>query len=165
MKYQSAPLSIPNSQPILEVLSGGLQTTIQDGFKRIGRLQWRIPKSGPLDRRSLELGNHVLGNDERDAGLEIQFIGPTLRCLAHTLISITGADNHPQLNQKAISLWQPILVKPGDILSFDHAEVGARTYISVDGGMDVPMVMGSRSTFVPGTLGGLEGRSRILASY
>lgn len=157
--HSSPPLPKHPSAPIMEVISGGLETTVQDGFKRIGRLQWGIPQSGPLDPQSLALGNHVLGNDERAAGLEIQLIGPTLRCLTHTLIAITGADNQPQLNQQAIPLWRPISVKPGDILSFGHADLGARTYITVAGGLDVPLVMGSRSTFIPGKLGGLQGRA------
>lgn len=143
----------------MEVLSGGLETTVQDGVKRIGHMQWGIPPSGPLDPQSLALGNHVLGNDERAAGLEIQLMGPTLRCLTHTLLAITGADNQPQLNQKGVPLWQPIPVNPGDILSFGHAALGARTYITVAGGLDVPIVIGSRSTFLPGNLGGLDGRA------
>lgn len=148
-----------HGSPVIEVLSGGLETTVQDGIKRVGHMQWGIPSSGPLDPKSLALGNQVLGNDERAAGLEIQLTGPTLRCLTHTLLAITGADNQPQLNQKVLPLWQPISVKPGDILSFGHAELGARTYITVAGGLDVPVVFGSRSTFIPGKLGGLEGRA------
>lgn len=158
-EHLSSHLPENHSPPILEVISGGLETTVQDGFKRTGHMQWGIPQSGPLDLKSLALGNHVLGNDERAAGLEIQLIGPTLRCLTHTLIAITGADNHPQLNQQPLPLWQPVLVKPGDILSFGHADLGARTYVTVAGGLDVPMVMGSRSTFIPGYLGGLQGRA------
>ncbi|MCG8365051.1 MAG: biotin-dependent carboxyltransferase family protein [Pseudanabaenales cyanobacterium] len=151
-------LPTANSSHIAEVLAAGLETTVQDYGGRRGYLQLGIPRSGPMDRNSFRLGNQLLSNPESAAGLEIQFIGPTLRFFRETVIAITGADNNPQINQKPIPLWSTTLVQPGDILSFEHAKYGARTYIHFAGGLDVPVVMGSRSTFLRGELGGLEGR-------
>lgn len=147
-----------SSRPVLEVLEGGLETTVQDYQGREGYLQWGIPQSGPMDRNSFRLGNQLLGNLETAAGLEIQFIGPRLKFCREAIIAITGADNRPQINQKSISLWKPLQVQPGDILSFGYAEKGARSYIHFAGGLDIPTVMGSRSTFLQAKLGGFKGR-------
>ena len=147
-----------DSQKCFEVLSGGLETTVQDYRGREGYFRFGVPRSGPMDPLSFQLGNQLLGNDENAAGLEIQFIGPTLRFFGETVIAITGANNHPQLNQKPLSLWRTIPIQPGDVLSFGHAEVGARSYITLAGGIDLPLVMGSRSTFTKAQLGGFQGR-------
>lgn len=153
--------SIPTklvSQLCFEVLDGGLETTVQDYCGRDGYLQFGVPRSGAIDRSSFRLGNQLLGNDDNAAGLEMQFIGPTLRFFDETVIAITGASNRPQVNQKPIPLWQTVRVQPGDVLSFGHAQLGSRTYITFAGGIDVPVVMGSRSTFVRAQLGGFQGR-------
>lgn len=157
----SKPHAKSVTQPCFNVLEGGLETTVQDCWGREGYLRFGIPRSGAMDQRSLQLGNQLLGNDENAAGLEIQFMGPKLQFCQETVIAITGADNRAQLNQKPIPLWQTVSVQPGDILSFGHAEVGSRTYITFAGGIDVPVVMGSRSTFVRAQLGGFQGRKLI----
>ena len=100
-----------------------------------------------------------MGNHENTAGLEIQFIGPKLQFLAQTAIAITGANNYPAINHKPVPLWQTLTVQPGDILSFGHAQTGARSYITFAGGIDVPTLMGSRSTFIKAKLGGFQGRN------
>lgn len=160
---QSRPMetyAIPTetSHDCFEVLEGGLETTVQDYWGREGFLSVGVPRSGAADRLSFQLGNQLLNNEQNAAGLEIQFLGPKLRFCARTVIAIAGADNHPKLNQTAVDLWQPILVQPGDILSFGHAKLGARTYITFAGGIDVPLVMGSRSTFLKAQMGGFKGR-------
>ncbi|NEP16979.1 MAG: biotin-dependent carboxyltransferase [Leptolyngbya sp. SIO4C1] len=148
----------PLRSPIAEVLAGGLETTVQDYPGREGYLQLGLPCSGPMDRRSFQLGNQLLGNPESAAGLEIQFIGPTLKFWQETVIAIVGADCQPQLNQKPVSLWSTLPVLPGDILSFGHARLGARTYVQFAGGLDVPIYLNSRATFLAGGVGGLDGR-------
>lgn len=157
------------SQPVIEVLKGGFETTIQDYPGREGYLQLGIPRSGPMDPKSFQLGNQLLENPSHAAGLEIQFLGPELKFLCTTAIALSGANNRPQLNQQSIPMWTTIVVQAGDILSFGHARSGARTYVHFAGGLDVPMVMGSRSTFTKAQLGGLEGRklepSDRLASF
>ena len=147
------------SKPTFEVITGGIETTIQDGWSRKGYLGYGIPPSGPLDKLSFQLGNQLLGNQENAAGLEIQFIGPKLKFLAQTAIAITGANNYPAINHKPVPLWQTLAVYPGDILSFGHARIGARSYITFAGGINVPTLMGSRSTFIKAELGGFQGRS------
>lgn len=150
--------ALQSSRLLVEVLDGGLETTVQDYLGREGFLQWGIPRSGPMDRRAFQLGNQVLGNPDTAAGLEIQFIGPKLKFWRETVIALTGADNTPQVNGKMVPLWQPLRVQAGDLLTFGHAQVGARSYILFAGGLDVPLVMGSRSTFTRANLGGLAGR-------
>lgn len=146
------------SSPVVEVLKAGLETTVQDYPGREGYLQLGIPRSGPMDPKSFQLGNQLLQNPADAAGLEIQFIGPTLRFCRATAIAISGANNRPKLNQQAIPMWTTVAVQAGDILSFGHARSGARTYIHFAEGLDVPVVMGSRSTFTRAELGGVEGR-------
>ncbi|MDJ0702016.1 MAG: biotin-dependent carboxyltransferase family protein [Leptolyngbyaceae cyanobacterium MO_188.B28] len=147
-----------DSRKCFEVLTGGLETTVQDYWGREGYLRFGVPRSGPMDKLSFQLGNQLVGNDENAAGIEIQFIGPKLRFFNETVIAITGANNRPKLNQKSIPLWQTAVIQPGDILSFSHAEFGARSYITFAGGIDTPLVMGSRSTFTRAQLGGFQGR-------
>jgi len=146
------------SRPVVEVLQGGLETTVQDGLGRRGYLQLGIPRSGPMDPKSFQLGNQLLKNPANAAGLEIQFVGPKLQFARATAIALSGANNRPQLNQQPIPMWTTVMVQAGDILSFGHARSGARTYVHFAGGLDVPVVMGSRSTFTRAGLGGLEGR-------
>ena len=152
------PSTAADSQPCFEVLKGGLETTVQDYWGREGYLSFGVPRSGPMDKLSFYLGNQLLGNDENAAGLEIQFIGPKVKFLKETVIAITGANNHPKLDQTPIPLWRTIKIQPGNVLSFSHAEVGARSYITFAGGVDLPLVMGSRSTFTKAQLGGYLGR-------
>ena len=149
---------IETSQKMFEVLDGGMETTVQDCFGWEGYLGFGIPRSGPMDKRSFQLGNQLVGNDENAAGLEIQFTGPKLRFFDQTAIAITGANNYPQINQKPVPLWTALQVQPGDILSFGHASVGSRSYVTFAGGIDVPPVMGSRATLKHASLGGFEGR-------
>ena len=149
---------IETSQKMFEVLDGGMETTVQDCFGWEGYLGFGIPRSGPMDKRSFQLGNQLVGNDENAAGLEIQFTGPKLRFFDETVIAVTGANNEPQINQKSVPLWSALQVQPGDILSFGHASVGSRSYVAFAGGIDVPPVMGSRATLKHAGLGGFEGR-------
>ncbi|MBR8834582.1 MAG: biotin-dependent carboxyltransferase [Stigonema ocellatum SAG 48.90 = DSM 106950] len=156
--FEVLPDGRQTSQKMFEVLDGGLETTVQDSQVRVGLGAFGVPRSGPMDKRSFELGNQLLGNNDSAAGLEIQFTGPKLRFFDETVIAVTGANNYPQINQKPVSLWHTLQVQPGDILSFGHATVGARTYVTFAGGIDVPPVMGSRSTFAQAGLGGFQGR-------
>jgi urea carboxylase len=149
---------LKTGRPLFEVLDGGLETTVQDCRGREGYLHLGIPRSGPMDRRSFQLGNQLLGNPETAAGLEIQFIGPRIQFCRETVIAITGADNRPQINQQPVPLWSTLRVQPGDILSFGYAMAGARTYVHFAEGLDVPVVIGSRSTFLHGEMGGFKGR-------
>ncbi len=150
--------AVQASSPVVEVLKGGLETTVQDYPGREGYLQMGIPRSGPMDPKSFQLGNQLLQNPADAAGLEIQFVGPKLKFLRATAIAISGANNRPKLNQQPLPMWTTVTVQAGDVLSFGHAHSGARSYVHFAGGLDLPVVMGSRSTFTRAELGGLEGR-------
>lgn len=143
---------------IIELLDGGLLTTVQD-MGRYGYQRYGVPVSGAMDLLALRVANILVGNQEGEAGLEITLVGPRLRFLADTVISITGADLAPHLNDEPVSMWQAVAVPRGGTLSFGSFRDGVRAYLAVAGGIDVPRVLGSRSTFTRSRLGGLEGRA------
>jgi 5-oxoprolinase (ATP-hydrolysing) subunit C len=143
---------------MIEVLESGLETTVQDFPGRIGMLRHGIPPSGPLDDWSFRIANTLVGNPEGAAGLECQFLGPTLRFHGEMVISLCGAEMRPRLDGVAVPLWSSIPVRAGQTLALGAAVMGARTYIAFAGGLDVPEVMGSRATYVTASLGGLDGK-------
>ena len=142
----------------IEVIKPGLSTTVQD-LGRPGYYHLGIPLSGAMDRAALVAANLLVGNAEGAAGLEIVFLGPELRFTSDTFVAVTGADLPPRLDGQAQPGWTALPVRAGQVLSFDFLRHGARAYLAVAGGIDVPEVLGSRSTYVLGALGGLEGRA------
>lgn len=145
---------------IFEVIQPGLYTTIQDRG-RFGYLQFGIPLSGVMDVYAYQVSNLLVGNEINAAVLEVTVIGPVLNILEDGVIAITGADLSPYLNDSPFPLWESVAVKRGDKLSFKTPRKGCRAYIAVGGGIDVPLVMGSRSTYVVGKIGGMEGRPLV----
>lgn len=143
---------------VFEVVQPGLLTTVQDKG-RYGYQQYGVPVSGAMDSYALMVANLLVGNSEGDACLEITVLGPRFRILGDTLIAITGADLSPALNNNPLPMWEAVKVCYGDTISFGHPKSGCRSYLAVAGGIDVPEVMGSRSTYIKSRLGGLEGRS------
>jgi len=143
---------------VFEVVQPGLLTTVQDKG-RYGYQQYGVPVSGAMDSYALMVANLLVGNSEGDACLEITVLGPRLRILGDTLIAITGADLSPALNNNPLPMWEAVKVCYGDTISFGYPKRGCRSYLAVAGGIDVPEVMGSRSTYIKSRLGGLEGRS------
>ena len=142
----------------IEVLDGGFFTTVQD-LGRYGYQRYGVPVAGALDQFALRVGNILVGNQEGDAGLEITLVGPRLRFLADTVIAITGASLDPRLDDGPVAMWQAIVIPQGGTLSFGGVQDGMRAYLTVAGGIDVPQVLGSRSTYTRSRLGGLEGRA------
>lgn len=145
----------------ISVIKPGLLSTIQDlgrwGFQRFG-----VPVSGAMDRLALRLGNILLGNDEADAAIECTWTGPSLRFDREQLIAITGANLFPKLNGEEIAMWKPIYVPKDGVLSFGKAETdGCRAYICFYGGLDVPLVLGSRATYMNGKMGGVNGQALV----
>jgi antagonist of KipI len=142
---------------MIEVIKPGLFTTIQDqgrwGYQADG-----VGISGAMDSLALAAGNLLVGNPEGAAGLEMTILGPTLRFTRETLFAVTGADLAPRLNKSPLANWTAHLGPPGSILSFGTRQSGVRAYLAVAGGIDVPVVMGSRSTYLLGHFGGVEGR-------
>lgn len=141
----------------IEVLKPGLSTSVQD-LGRPGYYHLGIPESGGMDRYALRAANLLVGNPEGDAVLEVTFQGPELRFTENALVAVTGADLQPQVEGIAQTTWTSFAVKAGEVLAFDFLQRGARAYVAVAGGIDVPVVLGSRSTYALGALGGLEGR-------
>ena len=141
----------------IKVLKPGLATTVQDagreGYYNVG-----IPLSGALDQYSFRAANLLVGNDENAAVLECTLMGPELEFQRDAVIAVTGAEMAPKLNGTAASRNQAIAVKAGTVVSFDFMRVGARAYIAVAGGIDVPVILGSRSTYGLGAFGGFQGR-------
>jgi antagonist of KipI len=140
-----------------KVIEPGALTTVQDpGRSRY--LQFGIPVCGTLDKFSAEIANYLVGNDKKAAVLEMTFMGPKLEALCPMEVAITGAGMPVKVNGNEMSAWQTIPLSAGDILQIFPIQTGFRGYLALAGGFDVPKIMGSRSTYVGGKLGGLEGR-------
>jgi urea carboxylase len=143
-----------------EVLSGGTQTSVQDYPARLGYWAVGVPPSGPMDSRSLRLGNRLLGNPEGCAALEITMSGPMLRFNTDAVVAVTGAVIPVALDGEAQQMNQSLRVPAGSTLSLGTiAGAGARSYLCLRGGLDVPDYLGSKSTFTLGQFGGHGGRA------
>jgi biotin-dependent carboxylase-like uncharacterized protein len=142
----------------IKVIHPGLATTIQD-LGRPGYYHLGIPVSGAMDRLALRSANLLVGNDEGAACLEAVFMGPQLEFTRDSLVAVTGAELPPKIDGEPRPTWTSFAVKAGETLSFDFLRAGARAYIAVAGGIDVPVVLGSRSTYAIGALGGIDGRA------
>ena len=144
----------------IEVRKPGLATTVQDrgreGYYHVG-----VPPSGALDQFSLIAANLLVGNDAGAAALECAYMGPELEFGEDALVAVCGAELEPRVDGEAYSPWTSFAVPAGATLSFGHLKAGARAYVAVAGGFDVPEKLGSRSTYVLGGLGGLEGRALV----
>ncbi|MEM9015762.1 MAG: urea carboxylase, partial [Verrucomicrobiota bacterium] len=145
----------------IEVLSPGTQTTVQDYPGRIGFWEVGIPPSGPMDSLSFRLANRILGNTESASGLECTVLGPTLRFHHETVVALAGARAPAKLDGEPIPFGTPVPVAAGSVLEVGGTEnaPGVRTYLAVKGGLDVPLYLGSRSTFTLGQFGGHGGRA------
>ena len=141
----------------IEVIKPGLSTTVQD-LGRPGYYNVGIPPSGALDQFSLVAANLLVGNDRGAASLECAYMGPELRFGEPAAVAVTGAELEPRVNGEPRETWSSFSVQAGDVLSFGHVKQGARTYIALGGGVEVPVRLESRSTYVLGALGGYEGR-------
>ena len=141
----------------IKVLHHGLATTVQD-LGRPGYFHLGIPLGGAMDRYSMRAANLLVGNDEGAAGLEAVFLGPKLEFTEDTLVAVTGADMPAKVDGVEQPGWTAFAVRAGQTLTFDFLKSGARIYIAVAGGIDVPLALGSRSTYPIGALGGYKGR-------
>lgn len=141
----------------IRLRSPGLATTVQD-LGRPGYYHLGIPLSGGMDRFALRAANALVGNDEGAAVLEAVFMGPEIEFTEEAMVAVTGAELPPKVDGEPRETWTSFRVKKGQVLSFDFLRKGARAYIALSGGVDVPVVLGSRSTYALGALGGHEGR-------
>jgi biotin-dependent carboxylase-like uncharacterized protein len=136
----------------LEVLATGPLATIQD-LGRPGHTAWGVPLSGAADRRSLRLGNRLVGNAEDAAGVEITFGGARFRADADVVIAVTGAPGAVTVGGVPVDRNAPINVPAGEVLALGAPSCGVRTYLCVRGGITVPTVLGSRATDLLAGLG------------
>ena len=144
----------------IEVLSAGTQTTVQDFPGRLGYWAVGVPPSGPMDSRALRLGNRLLGNAEGEAALEITMSGPRLRFNTDAVIAVTGAEIALSIDGFEQPMDTALLIEAGSTLSLGTiGGAGARSYLSIRGGIQVPDYLGSKSTFTLGQFGGHAGRA------
>ncbi|MEH7013123.1 biotin-dependent carboxyltransferase family protein [Neobacillus niacini] len=146
------------STPIFKVIKPGLQTTVQD-LGRYGFREYGVSPSGAMDPYSLQMGNLLVGNELGEAGLEAPLIGPVLLALHDVSIAICGGNLSPKINEQEVPLWKSIVIQKGQILSFGEVKEGVRSYICIAGGINVPLVLNSKSTYLTGKFGGFEGRA------
>ena len=152
-----------NRPSALEVLEAGLLTTVQDE----GRPGWRrtgVGGSGAMDGPALRAANLLVGNAAGAAGLECTIAGPRLRFLAATHFALTGGDLSAVLHRDDLGAWPVpraarVLARAGNVLAFGARRSGSRAYVAFAGGIDVPPVLGSRSTDLTAGFGGVGGRA------
>ncbi len=154
---------VPRSSPSLTVEDGGLFTTVQD-LGRVGYQRYGVPVAGAVDAPALRAANGLVGNEPGAAALECTVSGPRLRCLRTTIASVTGADLGAVVERRDLGRWRvpprsSFRLRPGNVLTFEGRRSGARAYVAFAGGIDVPLVLGSRSTYAIAEMGGFEGRA------
>lgn len=142
----------------LRIEHPGLLTTVQD-LGRPGHQHEGIPAGGAMDPVALRVANLLVGNDEGAAALEITVSGPRIVLDAPALIALGGAGLGATIDDVPVPAWRPVRVAPGATLAFRGAGSGCRAYLAVAGGIDVPVVLGSRSTYLRAGIGGVEGRA------
>ena len=145
---------------IFEVIQPGAYTTVQDRG-RFSYQQFGVPVCGVVDSFAYRVANTLVGNFQGQAALEATIFGPTLKVLNQGFIAVTGGNLSPLINNNPLPMWKSIAIHTDDILQFKGVKNGCRAYIAVTGGIDVPKVMGSRSTYVAGKIGGINGRPLI----
>jgi biotin-dependent carboxylase-like uncharacterized protein len=142
---------------MLNILEGGLQTTVQDA----GRFGWYhigMPPAGAMDQFSFRVGNMLVGNGDDAASLEITFAGPVMETTEEAVVAVTGADLPLELNGKRVPQWVAHRVRRGDRITCGQVERGVRAYLCISGGIAIPPLLGSRSTYLLARFGGVEGR-------
>ncbi len=147
---------------MLRVLSGGIQTLVEDWLGRSGYLDKGIAPSGAMDHFALRAGNLIVANHLNEAALEITAGYFSAQFETAAVVAITGAHLTPKLNGNPVPLWEAIRVSKGDVFTSGNAgkgTLGFREYLAIAGGIDVPTYLGSKSTAVYGSFGGYNGRA------
>ncbi|MEN6411496.1 MAG: biotin-dependent carboxyltransferase family protein [Veillonellales bacterium] len=143
---------------MITVIQQGDFTTIQDGG-RWGYQAWGMPVAGAMDCYARRVANLLAGNKESAAVIEMTGVGAAFKFDEEQLIAVCGADMQGKVNGRPIDNWLSLLVPPKGELRFSAATAGYRAYLAVRGGIDVPVVLGSRSTYTGAKIGGYEGRT------
>ena len=142
----------------IHVLKQGLQTTVQD-FGRPGYAHLGISTSGAADAFSYQIGNKLVGNDPHDAALEITLSGGEYEFTSDACIALTGSEFNASVDDEQVSIWTRKNINKEQLLKIRSSQDGARCYLCVRGGIDVPILLNSRSTHLMTGLGGYEGRA------
>ena len=144
-------------RPHMIVVKGGWLTTVQD-LGRYGHQQYGVPVCGVMDSFAAIVANRLVGNPDHAAVLELTLNGPELQFERDTVLAITGADLSPTIQGHSLPLWQSFVIPRGSRLAFGRPQSGSRAYLAIAGGIDVPLVLGSRSTHCASETGGFRGR-------
>ena len=142
----------------IRVARAGLLTTIQD-LGRHGHQHQGVPESGAMDTNAARIANLLVGNDDDAAVIEATLAGPTLVFERDTLLALGGADFGARLDGESLPPWRSRQARAGATLELGAARTGCRGYIAFAGGVDVPLVLGSRGTYLPAGFGGFRGRA------
>ncbi len=150
--------SAVGGRSVVEVLRPGFLTTVQDrgrhGYQKFG-----VPVSGAVDEIALRVGNVLVGNPQGAAALEMTAVGPQLRFLTDAVVALTGAEGEADLAGRPAPWYQSFLARAGQVLEVRTCAHGLRAYLAVAGGIDVPILLGSRSTCLVAGFGGFQGRA------
>lgn len=141
----------------IRFISGGFLTTVQD-LGRYGFQQFGVPVSGAMDTLSLQLVNWLVGNSRDEACLELTFTGPEMEFLSPAVIAFTGGHMEIAINDRPVPMHTTLFVTTGDVVITKPVTKGVRTYMGISGGISVPRIMGSKSTYLRGETGGFKGR-------
>ena len=141
----------------ITVLNPGLLTTVQD-LGRVGYQQFGVSVSGVMDPRATTIANILVDNPDGEAVLECTMMGPHLQFNKANVIAITGGDLGATLDGQPVATYRAVKVEAGQVLRFTMPKKGCRAFIAFAGGLDIPEVMGSRSTYMKAKIGGVQGR-------
>lgn len=145
---------------MLKVINGGIQSVVEDWPGRLGHMGKGMAPAGAMDNVALQFGNLLVGNPLGEAGIEIPAGYFEGEFETDAVIAVTGTEMSPTVNDEPIPMWEAVKVKKGDVIRFGgFGEAGFRAYLTVAGGIDVPMYLGSKSTCLFGNYGGYEGRA------
>lgn len=141
----------------IKIRKPGLLSTIQD-LGRYGAQKYGIIVGGAMDPFALRIANILVGNNEKEAGIEVTMFGLEIEFLDEHLIAITGADLDARIDGEKAPTWRPILIQKHQVLKFHAPISGTRAYIAFSGGINVPKILGSKSTYIQAGIGGYKGR-------
>lgn len=143
---------------MLKIIKSGLQTTVQD-LGRFGFQKYGVIASGAMDPFAHRIANLLVGNGENAATFEMTMTGATIEFQQDAFIALCGGDLSPQIDGTDLKMWRPAFVKEGSVLKFGAPRSGCRAYLAVAGGIDVPELMNSKSTYLRAGIGGFHGRA------
>lgn len=142
----------------IRILRPGLLTTVQD-LGRWGNQRHGIVVGGAMDTLALRMANLLVGNPEAAAGLEMTLMGPTIRFEHDAVVALCGGEFRSMIDDSPLSTWRPVDIRKGSTLTCGSSITGCRGYLAIGGGIDVPLVLGSRCTYLHGKYGGHAGRA------